>query len=76
MPVARDRERALAYVLRLWRVTNDEPPVWRVSLHDVHTGERRGFAGLDQMCHFLRAQIEGAPGGTADLECPPRSPQG
>jgi hypothetical protein len=57
MSVARDEERALAYVLRLWRVRNGERSVWRVSLQDVRSGERRGFAGVDQMCRYLRARI-------------------
>jgi hypothetical protein len=56
----------IAYLLRLWCVTNGKAPIWRASLQDVSTGERRGFAGLDQACRFLQAQIEAASAGPAE----------
>ena len=52
MSVGRDEEHALAYVLRLWRA----------ALQDIRTGERRGFADLDEAWRFLRARIERASG--------------
>jgi hypothetical protein len=45
------------YVLRLWQAHSGERLVWRASLEDVHTGERRGFAGLDRMRAFLEDQL-------------------
>ena len=48
----------LAYLLRLWQVDNGTEPVWRASLQDVRTGERRGFAGLDEAITYLRQQLE------------------
>jgi hypothetical protein len=62
MSAARDQERALAYVLRLWRVTDGELSVWRASLQDIRTGERRGFADLDGACRYLHARVGPASG--------------
>lgn len=51
----------LSYLLRLWRV--DEASggrgcaVWRASLESTHTGERKGFADLEELCGFLRGRI-------------------
>jgi len=45
----------LAYLLRLWR-TKGEEAVWRASLEDPHTGERLGFASLDELFTFLKEQ--------------------
>jgi hypothetical protein len=46
----------LAYLLRLWQVDENGRPVWRVSLEDPRTGERRGFASLEMLMKFLRDQ--------------------
>jgi hypothetical protein len=46
--------------LRLWRVSGEDEPqspekaVWRASLEDPNTRERRAFAGLDELFDFLR----------------------
>jgi hypothetical protein len=45
------------YVLRLWQAHSGERVVWRASLEDAQSGERRGFAGLDQMRAFLEDQL-------------------
>ena len=31
--------------------------LWRFSLKDVHTGERRGFGSLEALTAFLQAQM-------------------
>jgi hypothetical protein len=57
-----DRERAdyVSYMLRLWRAGEDvvkcdeEQALWRASLENAHTGERRGFANLEELFDFLR----------------------
>jgi len=46
----------LAYLLRLWQVDENDRPVWRASLEDPRTGERRGFASLEMLVEFLRDQ--------------------
>ena len=50
------KRHALSYILRMWQIDNGKRAVWRASLQDVHTGERRGFAGLDDAHRFLCAQ--------------------
>ncbi len=49
----------LAYMLRLWRVNTEAGPVWRTSLEDPHTGERRGFADLEALFAFLDEKTGG-----------------
>jgi hypothetical protein len=60
-----DKEKSdyLSHLLRLWRVENHEAAgadkaVWRASLESAHTGEKRTFAGLDDLIAFLREQID------------------
>jgi hypothetical protein len=47
-----------SYLLRLWLAGAAEPAVWRASLEHVQTGERLGFANLEQMFVFLMQQTE------------------
>jgi hypothetical protein len=57
MPTLDPALRYHAYVLRFWREGGppaDPPAVWRFSLEDVETGERRGFINLDTLVAFLR----------------------
>lgn len=50
----------VSYLLRLWRVNGDDGPhprekaVWRASLEDPNTRERKAFASLDDLFDFLR----------------------
>jgi len=61
-----DHERSAyyAYLLRLWQVKdapaggNNGEFVWRASLEDPHTGERVGFATLDDLVEYLRHQMD------------------
>ena len=46
-----------AYLLRLWRVKDNEHSSWRMSLEDSHTGARLGFANLRQLYFFLLRRI-------------------
>lgn len=62
-----------AYLLRLWDANSRGRPDWHASVEDTHTGERRGFADLEQLSAFLAEQIgrdspdeDGAPRGTVD----------
>jgi hypothetical protein len=50
-----------SYLLRLWREGN-EGAGWRASLHDPHTGERVGFASIDELFGYLRKETRTAPG--------------
>jgi hypothetical protein len=46
----------LSYLLRLWRVRQNGFDVWRASLEDTSTRERRGFDGLKALLKFLESQ--------------------
>ena len=56
MDAGNGQQHVLSYVLRMWETRNGEQSVWRASLQDVRSGERMGFAGLDEVTRFLRAQ--------------------
>jgi len=43
-----------AYLLRLWRERSGESTRWRASLQDPHSGERVGFASLEELFVYLR----------------------
>ena len=44
------------YVLRLWRMRAAGATGWRASLASPDTGERHGFASLDDLFLFLRRE--------------------
>jgi hypothetical protein len=50
--------RYMAYLVRLWQVTSAGRLVWRASLEDPHTGERRGFADLETLFDFLKERTQ------------------
>ena len=49
-----------AYLLRLWLVSAEHRGhgAWRASLENSHTGERIGFANLEQLFAYLIEQVE------------------
>ncbi len=50
--------RYLSYLLRLWQASSGGGElVWRASLEDPHTGERRGFAGLAELLAYLEEDM-------------------
>ncbi len=52
--------RYCAWLLRCWEVRSqqpDQPVGWRFSLEDPHTGHRHGFASLEAVVAFLRADL-------------------
>lgn len=53
----------LSYLLRVWRVEVRERTIWRASLESPHTGERLGFADLEALCRYLRAETQQEGGG-------------
>lgn len=46
----------LSYLLRLWRVEGGEQPIWRASLKGAGGGEQVGFASLEELFDYLRAE--------------------
>ena len=52
----RDQPDYRSYLLRLWRVSDDERSAWRAVLKTSHTGEEVGFGSLDALFEYLRSQ--------------------
>lgn len=59
-----------SYLLRLWEECQHLgwPAEWPFSLEDLHTGERHGFADLDQLIAFLRRNTQRCPDSTIHKE--------
>ncbi len=57
--------RYCSYLLRCWQersLRQSAAAVWRFSLEDPHTGQRRGFATFEALVAFLRQELwEDAP---------------
>ena len=51
------RENYHSYLLRVWLVKDSGKSVWRGSLENPFTGERKGFANLRELFIFLTTQI-------------------
>ncbi len=49
-------QRYLSYLVRLWREASTAPSGWRASVEEASTGIRRGFADIDSLFAFLKAQ--------------------
>jgi hypothetical protein len=58
--MAQKEARNISYLLRLWPTRDDRKLIWRGSLVDPATGERHGFASLEDMFRFLIAETERA----------------
>jgi hypothetical protein len=54
--MARETRPYISYLLRLWQIKSQGSPVWRASLEEPHTGQRRGFASLEDLFDFLRQE--------------------
>lgn len=54
--MSENHQRYMSYLLRLWQVTVEGRPVWRASLESPLTGERRGFANLDDLFEYLEEE--------------------
>jgi hypothetical protein len=48
----------LSYLLRLWCVDGGGQPVWRASLKSASSGEQVGFASVEELFDYLRAETE------------------
>ena len=42
-----------SFLLRLWQVPANEEHDWRILLENVQTGEKRGFASLEDFLVYL-----------------------
>ena len=59
--VSKERRGYISYLIRLWQIRNAGELVWRASLESPSTGERVGFASLDELFGFLQRQPGPAP---------------
>ena len=48
--------RHLSYLLRLWQIESQGRLVWRASLQEARSGERRGFPDLEALIAYLREE--------------------
>ena len=55
-PVDR-KKKYQSYLLRLWVEDVDGKQVWRISLENPFTGERRGFASRRDLCAYLEEKM-------------------
>ncbi len=55
-----DEQRYLAYLVRLWAVQGNGDVIWRASAENAHTGERRAFADVVELCNFLHSAVADA----------------
>lgn len=44
-------------LLRLWQARTKGKPTWRAWVEDTSTGERQGFATLDELFEYLKAKV-------------------
>ena len=51
-----------SYMLRLWRTDRDLASSWRASLEDPRSGQRLGFASLEQLFAYLMEHLAGEAG--------------
>ena len=58
------QKRYLAYLLRLWQESGDDPQLWRASLEKPQTGRRIRFASLVELFAFLEYET-----GSNTLTC-------
>jgi hypothetical protein len=73
--VKQNERRYISFMLRLWLTQDGTQSIWRVSLEDPVSGERRGFANIEQLCAFLKRQIS-ADGGSGGLPAENRKKAG
>ena len=58
MVIKNDAPSQRSYILRLWVEVIEGEWVWRFSLEDTFTSERKGFARLEELYTFIQAQLQ------------------
>ena len=53
----RDDTSYRSYLLRIWVEVGDGVRKWRFSLEDPFTGERKGFASMEDLFAYIQKQI-------------------
>jgi hypothetical protein len=62
------QQRYLSYLLRLWQTSDDGEQIWRASLESPGTGERQGFASIEDLICFLRDRTGLGDEGGGELD--------
>lgn len=52
-----ESRKSLSFLLRLWQVKDGGKRVWRFSLADPFTENRKGFASLGELLNYLLEEI-------------------
>ena len=63
----------LSYLLRLWRVSDEEEPTWRGLLKSSRTGQQVGFGSLEELFCFIQEQAGMAPAACGESDQRTRS---
>ena len=71
--MATERQRYLAYMLRLWQTGEDEM-AWRASLENPHTRERVGFDSTEALYEHIQHCIDNPEPNHEDERQAPSSP--
>jgi hypothetical protein len=64
--ISEPRYKYISYLLRLWQVRRGEGMTWLASLENARTGERQGFASLEELFRFLRQRTDVMSGTNDD----------
>ena len=59
----------LVYLIRLWPIQSGDDQIWRISLEDAQTGQRHGFATLDDLTVYLREVTDEMKGDGVNVKC-------
>lgn len=75
--MGQESRRYLSYLLRLWQTHSEGEHIWRASLENPGTGQRRGFPCLHDLFVFLEGQTRsGSPAErTGDAAGSAQSPE-
>jgi len=57
--IDRENDAYMAYMLRLWRASENGESAWRASVESPHTGEHQIFADLETLFAFLEERTRG-----------------
>lgn len=57
-----------AFLLRLWLISHKEEKIWHASLEDSHSGEKHGFASLEDLMEYLQRLIRKKENEEPDVE--------
>ena len=63
---SQEQREYFSYLLRLWRESDGERPVWRACLKSARTGEKVGFGSLEELYQFLLRQVGVLPDAGRD----------